>query len=503
MNLYPLFRHTNLISLLVVFTILLQSPINGTSSEQKAIKGMSSNKHDLTPITRGNSLPHQEYQDNLPDNLIDKYSKQWKFTLYRDYYSRSLITDIFINTYVNYFPDESFLATPPIPVNVNIPVLMYHIIQPEIIDSTIWITDELFGQHLAALEAYNYTPLTFDDYLAIRAGTIPPPDKPVILTIDDGFKNVFDYAYPLLQSHEMRATIFISSGLVTDSCDEEGRNYKYNLPFLCWDEIRSMDFELIKPESHGVTHPHLPLLSYSEQLTELIDSKTKIESQIQGHIVKHFAYPYGEGYNDVELHKLLLKAGYESGIATLGETANTELSPIYAIPRLNPTMENSLILNPKNPNDFFMRLVNPDFKLPNITLTSKKIVDIYGTEKTSFHTGDTIEIIISACNSGDPVNINCSLDIEYNMSTRDNLPDSSGIDIHFKDKSNYPFPKETPVNFSYRWTIPSDTPTGEYSISFEIKDEHGVLVYKNIAWIPAFEVVQREFFLPYVSRNLN
>ena len=118
-------------------------------------------------------------------------------------------------------------------------------------------------------------------------------ENEVVLTFDDGFRNVYQHALPVLQSYGFPATVF----LVTDYCEKtnswpgqtvtiEGES------LLAWREIQEMSRAGISFGSHTRTHPDLRKLSMLQAEEELASSKKAI-ADATGLPVDTFAYPYG------------------------------------------------------------------------------------------------------------------------------------------------------------------------------------------------------------------
>lgn len=383
-------------------------------------------------------------------------------------------------------------------VETEIPVLMYHKIQPSIIASDYWLTDAMFEAQLKALDEYGYTTLTLDDYIAIRSGSQQPPQNPVIITIDDGYRNLYDHVYPLLQQYNMVATAFLPTGKISSSCAEIDRidsSWDPNTTeasnpadHLCWDEVRAMDQSVMRFESHSVDHPLLTQQTSTTQHNEIENSKAAIETELTGYSVNHFSYPYGDGYGDAGIHQILEAASYQTAVAASGGIANTATSPIWAIPRMNVSMNNSVELGASAENNFFMRLVDPNFLLPDITEPVIQTFDSQGQERNTFYPGETVTVVVTATNSGYPVNVVASLEIDADQDV--NTP--SIYDSHqqnpAEDVIKQPFSNDPDQPFTFTWTIPEDASLGEYNIAFSVHDEHYVLGYKYSMWQYSFNV---------------
>jgi len=92
--------------------------------------------------------------------------------------------------------------------SVRVPILMYHHFtdgnNPEVI-----ISAEGFESHIKALCDAGYTSVTFEDLCDFVYIGTPLPERPVMITIDDGYMSVYETAFPILQKYNMKATVFI------------------------------------------------------------------------------------------------------------------------------------------------------------------------------------------------------------------------------------------------------------------------------------------------------
>jgi peptidoglycan/xylan/chitin deacetylase (PgdA/CDA1 family) len=118
----------------------------------------------------------------------------------------------------------------------------------------------------------------------------------VAITFDDGFRNVYEHALPILQSYGYLATVFP----VTDYCEKTNTWPGQTLtlkrePLLGWREIQEMSQAGISFGSHTRTHPNLKHLPIEQAEEELVGSKKAI-AEATGCSVDTLAYPYG-AYN--------------------------------------------------------------------------------------------------------------------------------------------------------------------------------------------------------------
>lgn len=195
-----------------------------------------------------------------------------------------------------------FGGVPLINDNRGVPVICYHSITDDPkIKNPIVIYKEKLREHLQALKDNGYTTLTMaqlNDYLFKDK---PIPEKSVVITFDDGYKDNYVNAFPILKELNINATIFVIQSYVNQD------------PYLTADEIKEMSSYGIDIESHTVSHRRLSELSYEDQLKELKDSKEKLEKLINKPIIS-IAYPEGK-YNE-DTKKAFSEVGYSMGFTT-------------------------------------------------------------------------------------------------------------------------------------------------------------------------------------------
>jgi len=134
----------------------------------------------------------------------------------------------------------------------------------------------------------------------------------VAITFDDGFRDFYTTAFPILRRHDFDATVFVSTAYI-------GKAFKTGRQCLSPEEIEHLATLSVAFGSHTVTHPKLRSMSRAQITRELSDSKERI-SKITGRDVTLFSYPYAFPEHDrrfaTELGSLLTQLGYRAGVTT-------------------------------------------------------------------------------------------------------------------------------------------------------------------------------------------
>lgn len=182
----------------------------------------------------------------------------------------------------------------------SIPILLYHRVGPEIDDYTVSTTR--FDQDMKTLSGKGYTCLSLQQIQRhLQDLAAPLPNKPIILTFDDGYLDNYTNVFPILQQYSMKASFYIITGMV-------GEVDRLTAPQIREMAAAGMDFG-----SHTVTHRFLASLAPAEIKTEITRSKFDLE-QLLGTSVDFIAYP-GGSYNDDTL-TIAKEAGYCGGLTT-------------------------------------------------------------------------------------------------------------------------------------------------------------------------------------------
>ena len=157
------------------------------------------------------------------------------------------------------------------------------------------------------------------------------PEGKVVITFDDGFRDFFDAALPVLSEFGFTSTMFLPSSLIS----EDRKSFK-GVECMTWGEVREAQSKGTHLGAHTVTHPVLYTLSWSEIREELRGSKAQIEQNL-GRPATTFAYPFAFPDADTEfcvrLRELLVSEGYECCVTTNAGRAKFG-DDLYSLKRL-------------------------------------------------------------------------------------------------------------------------------------------------------------------------
>lgn len=134
------------------------------------------------------------------------------------------------------------------------------------------------------------------------------PDKPFVITFDDGYQDNYRYAYPILKKYGFTATIFVVTKTVggINEFDYNAHIQPKN-KMLTWNEIKEMDANGITIGGHTLDHVHLNKINPEEAKRQISESKIILEKELDKDI-QYFCYPYG-GYNQ-NVVEMVKESGY-------------------------------------------------------------------------------------------------------------------------------------------------------------------------------------------------
>jgi peptidoglycan/xylan/chitin deacetylase (PgdA/CDA1 family) len=203
---------------------------------------------------------------------------------------------------------------------LDVPILMYHridFLKPTLpsITRRLTVAPADFARQMEWLKRNGYHSLTQQQLLAALRDGRPLPARPVVITFDDGYRDVLGKASPVIRRLHLHATEYVISG----------RLHGTDPSFLTAPELRVLEQRGIQVGSHTVTHADLPILTDAEVVHELTASKHTLERAV-GHPVPWFAYPYGA--YDPRVVSLVAGAGYELAVTTKSGSCQSSARPL-------------------------------------------------------------------------------------------------------------------------------------------------------------------------------
>lgn len=211
--------------------------------------------------------------------------------------------------------------------------LNYH----QVVDTftSLAIPPYTFDTQMDYLTSHGYVSITPEELTAGLNGELQLPEKPVLITFDDGYLDNYTNAFPILKRYGMRATIFVVPAFV-------GKRDGY----LTWDQLREMEQGGITIQSHTLNHRKLEELPDDEIRSELLNSKLVLEEQL-GHPVEYLAYPTGT-YN-LHIAEIAKDVGYK-GAYTIKYGSVDLGSNLFALERV------PIFQTEKTMKDFYERI---------------------------------------------------------------------------------------------------------------------------------------------------
>jgi len=246
------------------------------------------------------------------------------------------------------FSKGEVVAIPHVPINPFgvyaqrtrlMPILCYHqFVAGTSAARQLQVSAADFERQMAYLHAEGYQVIPLKKVLSILQGKSSVPPKTVVLTIDDGYRSVYEVAYPILKKYGFSATLFVYTDFVGGAAA------------LSWSQIKMMsESGVIDVESHTKSHSNLSFDTESENLeahqtrvAKEIDMAAKVIKRHIGQTPTILAYPYGKSSPHVS--KYLQQADYQMAL-----TVKRGANPAYADPYL---LQRTMIYNYHSLADF-------------------------------------------------------------------------------------------------------------------------------------------------------
>ena len=188
------------------------------------------------------------------------------------------------------------------------PILIYHYVEyvkdeKDTIRKSLNTPPYLLIKQIETLKNAGYTFVTASELIDILDGKIKLPQKPIVISFDDGYRDFYTDVFPILKKNNVKAVVYIVSGFL------DKPNYLFTKQLK---EIAKSG--LVEIGAHTVHHFALRGLNSILARYEIFDSKKSLEKLINAPVVS-FAYP--DGSFDMQAAELVKSAGFKSAVTTM------------------------------------------------------------------------------------------------------------------------------------------------------------------------------------------
>lgn len=236
----------------------------------------------------------------------------------------------------------------------QVPILMYHHISNHSYEiNSMTITEQRFREDMEFLQQQGYTPLNSLDLIQIRSGAKAMPQKPIMITFDDGYESNYTYAYPILKETGMKATISLITSQILDAPSDASQ-------FMTWAQAKEMyqsgivdigchthrlhnqdNLGLLKKSENGIQRKKKETwASYQQRVgSDINTALSLIRSHIPGITVYYFSYPFGA--TDSWFGQQITDHNLQVTTTTVRSIASIR-NGLYGLPRIRVTMDQSV-----------------------------------------------------------------------------------------------------------------------------------------------------------------
>jgi peptidoglycan/xylan/chitin deacetylase (PgdA/CDA1 family) len=182
---------------------------------------------------------------------------------------------------------------------VMLPVLLYHHVGPfrPGTDPNLTVSPQRFESHLRWLAEHGYGTIAPSDWLEWIKNGRELPENPVLITIDDAYADLAEFALPVLRRYRMSAAVYVVTRHIGGQ-NEWDRATGFGLqPLMTAPQIQYWAANGIEFGAHSRTHPRLTEIS-SDRLAEEVEGSALDLARLLGAKPISFAYPHG-AWNEV------------------------------------------------------------------------------------------------------------------------------------------------------------------------------------------------------------
>jgi peptidoglycan/xylan/chitin deacetylase (PgdA/CDA1 family) len=200
---------------------------------------------------------------------------------------------------------------------VTAPILLYHHISENETPSRYYVSPEDFRSQMEALEQWGYTPIPISMLVDVLVYGGELPERPVVITFDDGDLDVYENAFPVMQELGYSGVFYVVSNWVggKDVIDDE--------------QLKEMIDAGWEIGSHSKSHADL-VADHDVVRAEVLESRLELNETL-GITVTTFAYPFGR--MDTYVAQKVSNYGYRAAVG-LGKGSTHKWGNLYYLKRL-------------------------------------------------------------------------------------------------------------------------------------------------------------------------
>ncbi len=237
---------------------------------------------------------------------------------------------------------------------IELPVIMYHLIiddPSKVNDYTI--TPAMLKADLEYIKSQGYNTVVMQDLINYVKSSVPLPEKPILLTFDDGYFNNYLHAYPMLEQYDMCAVISII-GIETEKYSDYPEPHEL-YSHCTWENLKEMqDSGVFEIQSHSYDMHHMSngylgidrkngeeLVAYRSRLFLDLSKLQSLFKEKMGYSPTTFAYPFGSAHSESQV--TIDDLGFEATLGTENKMyyISKDEDCLFYIPRFNRTSDNS------------------------------------------------------------------------------------------------------------------------------------------------------------------
>ena len=215
----------------------------------------------------------------------------------------------------------------------DIPILMYHSVAnegpPEL--AAYRVSPQAFQEQMSYLRRHGYHSISVEEWTQALATGTKIPGRPVLITFDDGYRNIHTHAAPLLEEAGFRATVFVVTDVVGGNADwDRSGSSGPPLELMDWNELRDLQRRGFEIASHTNAHVRLVELTDAEIVSNSIAARATLQREL-GREVTSVAFPWG--HSDPRVRAALTRGGYRVCLGTSGGRSCLDDDPLQ-LPRI-------------------------------------------------------------------------------------------------------------------------------------------------------------------------